>query len=358
MNSKVKAYEVRFFNVGNETKGGDAILIRLLDNNNIWHVVIVDGGYKENGDRIVRYLVDECNINFIDIIFNTHPDVDHISGLIEIFNSDEVKVGKLIMNRPWRDANLNVSYFKDGRITEDSLEGRLKDSFKKAFELEQVALKKISESNIVSPIIGNTYFDCITILGPSTENYRKYLLASDKTPDAKDGLVLKVKTIVKKAITFVKYQIGTFVKWNYEEQTSPINETSVVLWLSMSNWDFLLTGDVGKDGLNDALDYFERVSGHESDYFNIVQLPHHGSRKNVSPLIFRRLGNIEYIISCPPDGYSTGHPSKRMINRLLQECPQATIHVTQNAQYIYYEGLNINLKVVPSLRQFSEMDAL
>lgn len=202
MNSKVKAYEVRFFNVGNGSKGGDAILIRFLDADNVWHVVIVDGGYKESGVKIIRYLVDECKINYIDIIFNTHPDIDHISGLIEIFNSDEVKIGKLIMNRPWRDANLKVSYFKDGRITDDSLGGRLKDSFKKAYELEQVALKTIGNANTVSPVIGNTYLDCITILGPSTEHYRKYLLASDKTPDANEGLAPKTKKICKESNKF------------------------------------------------------------------------------------------------------------------------------------------------------------
>lgn len=124
----------------------------------------------------------------------------------------------------------------------------------------------------------------------------------------------------------------------------------------MSTWDFLLTGDVGKVGLNCALDYFEKTSGHKPNYFDVIQLPHHGSRKNVSPSIFKRLGDSEYIISCPPDGYSTGHPSKQMINRLLIECPNSSIHVTQNSQFIYKQGLKINLTKIPSLQQFTEMD--
>lgn len=358
MNSKIMAYEVRFFNVGSGSKGGDAILIRLLDDENKWHVVIVDGGYQENGVKIIRYLVDECNLNHIDIIFNTHPDIDHISGLIEIFNSNEVTVGKLIMNRPWCDANLKVSYFKDGRITENSLECKIKDSFKKAYELEQAAIKKIGISNIVSPVIGNQYLNCITVLGPSIEHYRKYLLASDKTPPANEGLPAKSKNFIKKTIAFVKYTLGSFVKWNDDEETSPINETSIVLWLKMTEWEILLTGDVGKVGFNNALNYFEQISKQKSDNFDIVQLPHHGSRKNVSPSLFKRLGNAEYIISCPPDGYSSGHPSKRMINRLLQECPNAKIYLTQNTPFVFEQNLPISLSPVNPLGQFAEMDAL
>lgn len=358
MNDKILAYEVRFFNVGNGSKGGDAILVRFQDDSKQWHVVIVDGGYQENGDRIIRYLVDECQINYIDLIFNTHPDIDHISGLIEIFNSDEVKVGKLIMNRPWRDANLKISYFKDGRFTENSLDGRLKDSFKKAYELEQAAIKKIGVSNIVSPVIGNSYLNCITILGPSTEHYRKYLLASDKTPATNEGLVGKMRTFAKKMLHFIKFNVGDFVYWNDDEETSPINETSVVLWLNMTNWNFLLTGDVGKVGLNAALDYFEQTTGQESNSFDVVQLPHHGSRKNASPELFKRLGNAQYIISCPPDGYSTGHTSKRMVNRLLQDCPNAKIYLTQTSPFIFMSNLRLTLTHVNPLVQYGEIEEL
>ena len=48
----INAYEIRFFQVGNASKGGDAILIRLLDEYQKPTVIVVDGGYKETGEKI------------------------------------------------------------------------------------------------------------------------------------------------------------------------------------------------------------------------------------------------------------------------------------------------------------------
>ena len=56
---KTDKYLIRFFQVGNGSKGGDAILIRLFDDNDGEHLALIDGGYKETGDRIVNYIKTE-----------------------------------------------------------------------------------------------------------------------------------------------------------------------------------------------------------------------------------------------------------------------------------------------------------
>lgn len=355
---KIKGYEIRFLAVGTASKGGDAILIRVIDENDVTHIVIVDGGYKDDGERIVDYVSNELGLDTIDLIINTHPDIDHISGLISIFNSDKVKIKKLIMNRPWRDASLNCSFFKDGRITENSLECRLKDSFKKAWELEQIAIDKIGEINIVHPCVGNTYLDFLTIVGPSKEHYRSFLLESEKTPEKKySHLVDSVRYYAKKILKFIPYIKGMPISWIDDENTSAINETSVICCLDLPEKKFLLTGDAGKIGISRALDYYESMSyGNNASDFDVVQLPHHGSRKNVSPNLFRRWGNADYVISCPKDGYSEGHPSKRMVNRLLLDCPHSNIYMTQGQGFVYTRNVHVNANGVPGLSQFNEID--
>lgn len=87
----ISKYEIRFFTVGHSSKGGDAIFIRLYDENDNPSVVVIDGGYSEDGDKIIRYMLDECQLSYIDYVINTHPDVDHISGLLTLFRSDEIK---------------------------------------------------------------------------------------------------------------------------------------------------------------------------------------------------------------------------------------------------------------------------
>ena len=187
----ISKFEIRFFSVGNSKKGGDAILIRLYDKDNNPTVIVIDGGYSDNGQEILDYLTN-CGLDKIDLVVNTHPDMDHISGLIAIFKDENIKIGKLLMNRPWRDANLKVTYFEDGRITEKSLNKRLTESFKQAYQLEQLAIGKIGENNIVHPVRGNVYFDVLKIIGPSTDLYRKHLLASDKTPTSSNADSVRV----------------------------------------------------------------------------------------------------------------------------------------------------------------------
>lgn len=49
---KINKYQIRFFSVGSESKGGDAILIEVFDENDKPHLAIIDGGYSEDGQKI------------------------------------------------------------------------------------------------------------------------------------------------------------------------------------------------------------------------------------------------------------------------------------------------------------------
>lgn len=349
---KVDKYEIRFFPVGKTSKGGDAILIRLYDAQNNCCVIVIVGGYTDDGQAILDYL-SELGIGRIDLVVNTHPDEDHILGLLTIFNDEKIEIGELLMNRPWLDANLKVSYFKDGRITENSLNKRLTEKFKKAYELEQLAIEKIEEDNIVRPERGQTYKNVLTILDPSTQLYRKHLLASDKTPVV-GGLSARKFSIKK--LSFVYYVKGTFIKWICGEQTSDINETSIVLSLDLGDHKFLFTGDVGQDGLNEALDFCETLHGCHASDFTHMQIPHHGSRKNLNPTLLKRIGTQKYYVSCPPDGFSEGHPSKRLMNKIHEMFPDAKIYPTQGSWLSCYKNVQLDCQPASSYGIFDEID--
>lgn len=66
---------VHFIDVGQ----GDSMLIETPDDQNI----LIDGGEPEAGDRLVEYL-EAQDIKEIDLLIATHPDFDHIGGLIEV----------------------------------------------------------------------------------------------------------------------------------------------------------------------------------------------------------------------------------------------------------------------------------
>lgn len=360
----ISKYEIRFFQVGQKSKGGDAIVIRLYDDNNAPIVIVIDGGYQVNGKEIVEFLKDN-GLDTIDLMVNTHPDIDHISGLTEIVRSKAVGVKKLLMNTPWRDANLKSSYFKDGRITDDSLNRRLKDAFRKASELESEAQQR--NVTVVHPVVGQRYFDCLTVLGPSTEFYRKKLLDSEKTPGT-----LGVRYLVEErslnqpfAQSYLttrnaKYDTEHYdgwsdIAWFDDEVTSDINETSVVLSLELLGERILFTGDAGKEALANALDYYERTSD-KVQSFRCVQLPHHGSRKNVDSALLQRIGASTYFVSCPPDGIDEGHFSRCLVNMILHEQKSARIFTTQHGWLSHYHNIAIEGSAAIQLEMFCEMD--
>lgn len=348
----ISAYEVRFFQVGTATKGGDAILIRLQDEYLNNTVIIIDGGYRETGEKIIEYL-DTLNISTVDLVINTHPDIDHISGLIRLFEENMLTINKLIMNRPWRDSNITADYFADNRITDKSINKRMTEAFKYAYQLEQVAIKKIGENNIIHPVVGNTYFDCLTILAPSKDLYRTKLLESDKTLTTIDDS--NTKLFVRTMSKLVRYFRG-LIQW-YDEDTSPINETSIVSFLKLPVRSFLLTADAGKNCIKEALDYKDSQSALFNETINVLQLPHHGSRKNITPALIMRIGASEYIISCPPQGLDSHHPSRRLVNMVLEKVPEADIYNTLScASFIFQYNMNLKLTPMTPMCAFNEIE--
>lgn len=335
---KTNKYLIRFFQVGTGSKGGDAILIRLFDENDKEHLVLIDGGYKDTGDRIIKYIKSDCSTLHIDAVFNTHPDRDHISGLVNVLSDDDITVGFIVMNRPWKDAKFTKEMFNDKRITDNSLIKRLKDAFTIADEI--VSIAKEREIDIYSGFAGDNWNDnVITVLGPSESLYKKGLLSSDKTPESyiEDGFDDYVPT----TYTEENYVKDKPIEWYDDENTAAVNQTSLVLALHIGNYKMLLTGDAGKEALRAALDYYDANIGSSKD-FNVVQLPHHGSRKNIDPTILGRFGTPEYIISCPPDGESEGHPSRRLMNKILELKPQAKIYVTKKVNFIFHKNVPVS----------------
>lgn len=345
-------YLIRFCQVGNGSKGGDAILIRLFDEKDNETLLLIDGGYKETGTAVIDFIKNNCTTTKIKIMFNTHPDRDHISGLKTILESDEVTVENLILNRPWRDAKFTKKMFEDKRITDNSLIKRLKDAFFLAEDVEGIAKKKGVK---IYPQFRdeNGKLELLNVLGPSKELYKMGLLASDKTPESYIESGLGDYTQVK--YTEEDYEEGKEIEWYDDEVTSAVNQTSLILALHLGNTKVLFTGDAGKVAIKEALRFYKSIGGNPKD-FTIVQLPHHGSRKNIDPEIINEFGNPDYIISCPPDGESEGHPSRRLINKILEINPKASIYMTKNHNFIFRKNVEINCSVQQPAKASPKMD--
>jgi beta-lactamase superfamily II metal-dependent hydrolase len=86
----------------------------------------------------------------------------------------------------------------------------------------------------------------------------------------------------------------------------------------------LFTGDAGIQALTQAIDYAE-ARGVSLTGLDYIQVPHHGSRRNVSPSVLDRMMGKTAFVSASPG--STTHPRKKVTNAFIRR--GATVYQTR-----------------------------
>ena len=327
-------FEIDFLPVGNGDKSGDAIAIRYGQPGN-YTVMVYDGGTKESGEKLVEHVLKYYQTEHVDHVVNSHPDSDHSSGLSVVL--ENLTVGTLWLHRPWNYSHLILEYFKDGRITNQSLKLRLQEKMATAYQLEQLALEK--EIKIREPFQGIDIGE-FHVLSPNKRWYVHDLIAEfEKSPDQKEKEALESFSAADNILKMLaevanRDRVWIAEHWDIEHlrenvETSAENDSCAILYAYMKDYKhgILLTGDAGTKALEKAADYLEENNIDVAASIKFMQIPHHGSRNNVSPSILDRfLGNK---LSALPDKHekfafvsasenSQTHPKRMVINAFIR----------------------------------------
>jgi beta-lactamase superfamily II metal-dependent hydrolase len=315
------AYQVDFLPVGEGEHSGDAIALRFGDFSDpmTTQVVVIDGGFQSSGEALVKHITEVYNTTYVDVAVSTHPDRDHSSGLSVVL--EELTVGQLWMHKPWEHTEDIKHMFKDGRVTDMRVAEGIRRSLEDVRWLETLADRK--HVPIVEPFWGvqdNT--QTLMVLGPTREFYESLLPNFRCTPAPKfESLYslllgraggLAVKVAEKIGIETLQEPEGTHAE----------NDSSVIMILVHSNDCILFTADAGVPALTEAVGRLEAL-GFDFNRLRIVQIPHHGSKRNVGPNILDRLLGPKRaddailrraVVSVSPDAEEKGHPSRRVTN--------------------------------------------
>src|SRR5215472_297574 len=280
-------YEIDFLAVGQESKSGDAIAIRygnLFGSRDEQTVIIIDGGFTDDGERLVDHVKDYFATDRVDIVVSTHPDIDHVVGLEVVLQ--RLDVGQLWMHQPWRHSQqlalAKAAGFRTMRLTE-----ALKKSLDGASELEGIATS--FGVPIVEPFLGVASPDGLfVVLGPTVEFYQ-HLLGQIQTEAqlGARGLTGILSKLAEAAAKLVPETLHVETLTDAGE-TSPQNNSSAICLLNFDGKHCLFTGDAGMPALDIAATALEGA-GFQSGSLCFVQVPHHGSRRNVGPTILDRL---------------------------------------------------------------------
>lgn len=277
-------FEIDLWDV-ESARSGDAISVRTVINEN-QKIYVTDAGFQSTGESVCNKIREHYgNPNHIDYVTATHPDGDHAGGLRTIL--EEFEIGELWMLRPWLYAEELIERFET-YTSIDRLVSRLKTIYPNIAALEEIA-----ETNgipMFEPFQGSAIGDFV-VLSPSKQRYLDLIVASEKTPESSEegkasSLLEAAGGVVQTLISIIR------AKWGEEifspEETSPENEMSVVQFATVLDKKILLTGDAGRAGLLEAADFADGL-GLGLPGIDHFQVPHHGSRRNVSTEVLDRL---------------------------------------------------------------------
>jgi beta-lactamase superfamily II metal-dependent hydrolase len=245
------------------------------------------------------------------------------------------------MNRPWLFARQILPAYPG--YTEARLVKEIRDAHPYLVEMEEIAERKGIE---VRDVFQDAQIGPFTVLAPHRDRYIRTIPDFGKTPEPKHRFQTAAKTILGEAIEAVAKWVNE--DWDIETlsdvpdpPTSASNESSVVQLGQVEGKTLLLTGDVGPIGLNEAADYAQRLGLLAPP--NFVQVPHHGSRKNVTPAVLNRwLGEIapkdtkRGVAYCSVGKLKTDYPRGQVQNAF--ERRGYPVHATRKGTKTHFHG--------------------
>lgn len=266
------------------SRSGDAIIIAFEPGTDGQEIIVVDGGFRSDGEALVEYIRDEYDSEFVDIVICSHPDEDHSAGLAPVL--EELEVGMLWVHRPAR-------HFRRVHPTQPLAEARarlLQASLNHVHTLEGLASER--SVPVCEPFEGLSYAGGrLVVLGPSVRLYRQALERfSQGNRRTLDGRLERLAEAVGEELIETSEN---------EDLRKAENTSSVVLrFQSDSGVSALLTADATQLALRRALNYSLRALGSRPlQSFDVFQVPHHGAFRNVGPWLFDSVDVASAIIS-------------------------------------------------------------
>lgn len=318
-------YEIDFLRAGDSN--GDAICLRYWTGSR-YAIHIIDGGFVDTGDMIVEHVSRYYGQpDYIDNMIVSHADSDHTGGLIRVL--EHFHVGHLWINRPWMHASEVIDNFH-GNFTLVGLMLDIMGRHQYLVDLERFAEKRGTRIHYA---FQGTHIGPFTVLSPSRTSYLELIPDFGRTPRSYAGNALAFASPFSFAVEAAKSEMRYSENWaiellsNAPDPTTASNESCVVQAGYIDNDLILLTADAGPDALHAARDYFESQWPNLTNTpLALVQVPHHGSRRNSTPSALNRwLGRPQLFGSntvgtaiCSVGAKQDKYPRRRVSNAFLR----------------------------------------
>lgn len=168
--------KVHFIDVGK----GDATFLQLADGK----TALVDAGTDGDGETVVAYL-KSLGIKKLDYVIATHPDADHIGGMVDVLNAFEVTTfvdsGKVHTSQTYENMLLAVQKEGSKYIVPTPYQTLAQDSTLKSYLKVIHADEDAVENNDASIVIAAGYCaQDVLLMGDASTKVESNLVATKK----------------------------------------------------------------------------------------------------------------------------------------------------------------------------------
>jgi beta-lactamase superfamily II metal-dependent hydrolase len=265
--------------------------------------VLIDGGNAGDYEK-VRAFLKSRGISYIHALVSTHGHDDHAAGLVKLVNDPSLFFGSVYIHIPQNHVRMEKVQTAL-RLAAGNREALL---IEKTLTTVQDLLSALAARLItpIEPFAGVEIAGFLTVVGP-TKEYYKELVQEFEDADA-------IKTIGQKNL---ERMMDNFFYSNLLEkglieaalledpQTTPENNSSVILATICNGAKYLFTSDAGAPALHRARNTYQ------IDQCNWMQIPHHGSRHNITAALIEQFAPKVAYVSAAGNG---DHPRRAVVN--------------------------------------------
>jgi beta-lactamase superfamily II metal-dependent hydrolase len=295
--------EVDMLSIGN----ADCILVSFWNGSSVYRILI-DGGRK--GDAaIIRQFLRGSKIDRIDDLLSTHHHDDHSGGLVELLSDETLNFGKVWSHVPhWHVENMDkVRAALKAAGSSSNEAANIQKSLRTSAEIYNLATKRSIPHE--EPFKGKKLGGLLEVCSPTVEFY--------------EGLVVEftdVERIKAEDAAQERYEIQTDLEEKIakalsgaadssslldDPHTSPENESSVVTGANYEGKVYLFASDAGTCALTNVMSDY-KVKG-----LHWMQIPHHGSRRNITKTLINALAPETAYVSAEGNNK---HPRRAVVN--------------------------------------------
>lgn len=301
---------------------GDALWIEYGDGGAPNHVLI-DGGITATSRDQLRKRVEEVGTPLhFELLVVTHIDLDHIQGVLQFL--DDLPVG-ITFGDIWfngreqlKAVGLEPMGVEDGIRLAKILEREHRHTWNKAADGKAIALD--ANDNVVGHTLDGGMK--ITVLGPSLaqlerlrERWDDVIEAFGKADEPNHcdeetpGLYPEMPWLEPMGAI----DVPALAETKFGEDDTVPNGSSIALSLEFAGRTALMLGDAYPSVVAKSLRAMAPTGHFRAD---VVKVPHHGSRNNMSRELASLLSSPTWIFSSNGAG-NTKHPHKEAVARVL-----------------------------------------